>query len=322
MTGVIVKSLGTALKLLRFFATDRHEWRVTDLALISGLHKSQVSRILQTFETYGFIRKRDGQYELGQAFKTYASLAKTGNGLAELARPVMERISKQTQATVMLKIREGAETITIDRVESQHFLRLAYPVDLRLPLNVSASGKVFLAHMPVEERTQLYRSGFFQKFTGRTKTKSATLEQDLSAVLRKGFAVSDEEHLLGIRGVAAPIFGRRGNLEATLGLGLPKVLLPDRMIEETASMVRIAAAEISLLLGYRLGSSIEDAEDRAARSGSRALQKAGISGDDRNAVNQLFDGESVKPRQQQIESETEHRRRENGASDPVTQTDR
>lgn len=258
-----MKSLGTALKLLRFFATDRQEWRVTDLALISGLHKSRVSRILRTFETYGFIQKKDGQYELGQAFKTYASLAKAGGGLVELARPVMERISKQTQATVMLKIREAGETITIDRVESQHFLRLAYPVGFRLPLNVSASGKVFLAYMPAEERMQLYRSGSFQKFTGKTKTKLTAIEEDLSVVLRKGFAVSDEEHLLGTRGVAAPIFGRSGDLEATLGVGLPKVLLPDRMIDEIASMVRIAAAEISLLLGYRLSSSNDNGKKRA-----------------------------------------------------------
>jgi DNA-binding IclR family transcriptional regulator len=293
-----VKSLGTALKLLRFFATDRQEWRVTELALLSGLHKSQVSRILRTFETYGFIRKKDGQYELGQAFKTYASLAKAGDGLVELARPVMERISKQTQATVMVKIREAGETITIDRVESQHFLHLAYPVGLRLPLNVSASGKVFLAHMPVEERMQLYRSGSFQKYTGRTKTKLAALEGELSVVLRKGFAVSDEEHLLGIRGVAAPIFGRLGHLEATLGLGLPKVLLPDRMIEETASMVRIAAAEISLLLGYRLSNSNEYSDERATRSGSRARQKVRISGDDETSLHQLFDGQNKKAGQQ------------------------
>jgi DNA-binding IclR family transcriptional regulator len=299
-----VESLSTALKLLRFFATDRQEWRVAELALISGLRKSQVSRILRTFERYGFVRRKDGQYELGQAFKEYASLARTGDGLVELARPVLERISKQTQATVMLKIREGAETITIDRVESQHFLRLAYPAGLRLPLNLSASGRIFLAHMPREERLQLYRLESFQKFTGRTKTKLAAFEEELSAVLRKGFAVSDEEHLLGIRGVAAPIFGRDGNLEATLGVGLPKALLPERMIGEIASMVRIAAAEISLLLGYRLGNSSEDAADHGAKSGSRTLHEMRIGGDRGTALHRLLDRQDEETRQQQIERET------------------
>jgi DNA-binding IclR family transcriptional regulator len=245
------KSLSEALKLLEFFAADRREWRVTELAATAGLHKSQVSRILRTFEAHGFLQKKTGQYQLGRAFTTYASLVKTEDGLVDLARPIMERLSKQTRGTVMLKIREEGETVTIDRVESRHFLRLAYPVGLRLPLNASSSGKIFLAYMSPDEQNRLYRARCFRRFTGRTKTKLAALEGDLSAVLRRGFAVSDEEHLLGARGIAAPIFGPGDNLEATLALGLPKVLLPDKMIEQVAGGVRKAAKEISLLLGYK-----------------------------------------------------------------------
>ncbi len=256
------KSLSGALKLLGFFAADRREWGVTDLAATAGLHKSQVSRVLRTFEAYGFIQRKAGQYQLGRAFTTYASLVKTDGGLIELARPIMEGLSKQTHGTVMLKIREEGETVTIDRVESRHFLRLAYPVGLRLPLNASSSGKIFLAYMSPEERNRFYRAGCFRKFTGRTKTKLAALEKDLSAALRQGFAVSDEEHLLGARGVAAPIFGPGGTLEATLGLGLPKVLLPDKMIEEVGTTVRKAAVDISLLLGYKPGSNRDKGKTR------------------------------------------------------------
>lgn len=256
------KSLSAALKLLGFFAADRLEWRVTKLAETAGLHKSQVSRILRTFETHGFVQKKAGQYQLGRAFTMYALLAKTDGGLVELARPIMERLRHQTQGTVMLKTREGGETVTIDRLESQHFLRLAYPIGLRLPLNASSSGKVFLAYMSQEERKRLYREGYFQKFTARTKTKLAVLEKDLSGVLRRGFAVSDEEHLLGAIGVASPIFGPEGNLEATLGLGLPKILLPDKRIEETGANVRKAALDISLLLGYRRSSNSNNGNKR------------------------------------------------------------
>ena len=258
------KSLGGALKLLGFFAADRREWRVTELAATAGLYKSQVSRILRTFEAYGFVRKKGGQYQLGRAFTAYASLVKTDGGLVELARPIMEGLSKQTQGTVMLKIREEGETVTIDHVESRHFLRLAYPVGLRLPLNASSSGKVFLAYMSSAERNRLYQAGCFRKFTGRTKTKLAALERDLSVVLRNGFALSDEEHLLGARGVAAPIFGPGGNLEATLALGLPKVLLPDKMIEEVGASVRKAAVDISLLLGHKPRSNSDNGKTRIA----------------------------------------------------------
>jgi IclR family acetate operon transcriptional repressor len=245
------KSLSTALKILELFASSRREWRVTELASKIGLHKSQVSRVLRTFESHGFMRKKEGQYRLGQAFSVYASLAKPDRELVEAARPIMEGLSKQIQGNVVLNILEGGETITIDRVESQHFLRLSYPVGLRLPLNASASGKVFLAYMSPGERSRLYEAGSFQKFTYRSKTELTVLEGDLLGILRRSFALSDEEHLLGTRGVAAPIFGPSGNLEAALGVGLPKVLLPDKRIETVSASVRKAAEEISLLLGYQ-----------------------------------------------------------------------
>jgi IclR family transcriptional regulator, KDG regulon repressor len=245
-----VKALSTALCLLEHFATNRDEWGVTELARKVGLHKSQVSRILRTFEGHGFIEKRDGHFRLGHAFITYSAFVKPEQSLQTVARPIMEKLSKQTQGTVLLKIRDGRESITIDRVESEHFLRLCYPLWLRLPLNVSSSGKLMLAYMPDDEREQFFQSKDFRKFTVKTKTKAADLQKDIALTERQGYAVSDEEHLLGARGVAAPILGKDGNLEATLGVGLPTVLLPTKDIEQMGLTVQRAAREISLLLGY------------------------------------------------------------------------
>ena len=255
----LVKSLSSALHLLGFFTSERREWRVTELAKKAGLHKSQVSRVLRTFEAYGFV-ERDSQkrsYRIGRAFQTYAGLVRTDEELLKVAHPIMETLNKQTQGTILLKVRDGGESITIERVESQHFLRLAYPVGLRLPLNASSSGKVFLAYMPRDEVKKLHREGFFRKFTTKTKTDFTALERDLIAVRRRGFALSDGEHLLGARAVAAPIFGSNGVVVASLGLGLPDVLFPKDKVEELGRAVRRAAKEMSILLGYRPGENSE-----------------------------------------------------------------
>jgi IclR family acetate operon transcriptional repressor len=209
-----------------------------------------VSRVLRTFEDHGFIQKHNAAYQLGPAFKAYASLVNTDRAVADFARPIMEKLSRQTQGTVLLKIRDGGETVTIERVESAHFLRVAYPLGLRLPLNATSSGKVFLAYLSPAERKQIAKAGFFRKFTDKTMTTMIDLEKDLVAVRRMGFALSDEEHLRGTRGVAAPIFGPLGRIEAALGVGLPKVLLPDGKIASLGATVRKAAKEISLILRH------------------------------------------------------------------------
>lgn len=246
-----IKSLGVALHLLSFFSSKRAQWGVTDLAKVCGLHKSEVSRILATFAAFGFVQKHNRDYRLGRAFKGYAELANSDEELIVNARPVMQELSAETGGTVLLKIREATETVTIDRVESQHFLRLAYPIGLRLPLNASSSGKVFLAHMPELERSAIYRDRGFKRFTNKTKTNLSALEKEITTVRRTGYAVSDEEHILGARGLAAPIFGSDSNLKGTMGVGLPKVLLPDKLVEMAGLKVREAAQKISYRLGYR-----------------------------------------------------------------------
>ena len=245
-----VKSLSSALHLLGFFSSERQAWGVTELAKRTGLHKSQVSRILRTFVTHGFIQKNpdNREYRLGRAFLLYASLIRSDDEIRRLARPYMEKLNGETQGTVFLKVREAGETVTIDRIESQHLLRLTQPVGLRLPLNATSSGKVFLAYMSVQEVRELFQQDGFRRFTVKTKVDLTKLDEEFVEIRRRGFAVSHEEYMLGTWGVAAPIFSSKRAVVATIGLGLPIVLFPKKRVVELGIAVRRAAERISVLL--------------------------------------------------------------------------
>lgn len=275
-----VKSLDSALRLLSFFNPGRQEWSVTELARGVNLHKSQVSRILRTFEMHGFVQRngRKGVYRLGRIFLLYAGLLKTDDLLRRIARPVMERLSKETQGTVFLKVREGAETVTIDRVESAQLLRLTQPIGFRLPLNATSSGKVFLAYMDTKALLDLRREGCFKAFTAKTKTDLAKLEGELAEIRRRGFAVSDEEYMLGTWGIAAGIFTGDSTVAATIGLGFPSILFPRKKIGEVAAPVRRAAAEISSGLGWGGRAGFNGKQRPAANRTTNARGKGGQDG--------------------------------------------
>jgi IclR family transcriptional regulator, KDG regulon repressor len=269
-----VKSLSSALRLLSFFNSEREEWKVTELAEKAGLHKSQISRILRTFEAHGFIEKtpESGEYRLGRAFRAFAVLVRSDEDLVRISRPIMHELNHQTQGTILLKLRDQGETVTIDKVESGHFLRLGYPIGHRLPLNASASGKVFLAYMLRAEVKELYTQGWFRKFTPNTKMDLTAIEEELAAIRRRGFAVSNEEHLLGARAVAAPIFNGDSVLMATLGVGLPVTLFPRGRIAELGASVKNAAKKISRRLGYK---AIEHKRTEIRGLGLKELTKGG-----------------------------------------------
>ncbi len=275
-----VKSLDSALRLLSFFKPERQEWSVTELARGVNLHKSQVSRILRTFEMHGFVQRNGGKgvYRLGRMFLLYAGLLRGDEDLRRLARPVMERLSQETQGTVFLKVREGSETVTIDRVESAQLLRLTQPIGFRLPLNVTSAGKVFLAHMDRKALLDLLREERFKTFTAKTKTDPAKLEGELAEIRRRGFAVSDEEYMAGTWGIAAAIFTGDSTVAATIGLGFPSVLFPSKKIGEVADPVRRAAVEISTRLGYGGRAGFNWKKRVAANNTMIARRKGGQDG--------------------------------------------
>jgi len=261
----LVTSLNKSLKLIECFTVDHQEWGVTDLAKTTQMDKSQVSRILRTFEAHGFIQKNvvTGKYQLGRAFRAFSALVRIDGELRRLARPIMEELSRNTRGTVNLKVREGWETVAIEKVESQHFLRIGHPLGLRLPLNAAATGKVFLAFMHPHERELLNRQGCFRRATPKTKTKLTKLERELTEVRRKNFAFNDEESFIGAKSVAAPIFWPDGTVEATLSLGLPKVLFPKKREEELGVAVQRAAMRISTLLGYKAENKVSGENPRS-----------------------------------------------------------
>jgi DNA-binding IclR family transcriptional regulator len=161
----------------------------------------------------------------------------------------MEKLNGETQGTVFLKVREAGETITIDRIESRHFLRLTQPIGLRLPLNATSSGKVFLAYMSMPEVREIFQRDSFRRFTVKTKVDLTKLDDEFVEIRRRGFAESHEEYMLGTWGVAAPIFSSKLAVVATIGLGLPTILFPKKRVAELGIAVRRAAEKISVLLG-------------------------------------------------------------------------
>ncbi|MCL5960748.1 MAG: IclR family transcriptional regulator, partial [Chloroflexi bacterium] len=70
-------------------------------------------------------------------------------------------------------------------------------------------------------------------------------------VRQQGFAVSREQALLGVVGVAAPIRNHSGKVVATIALAAPMIRMDDRRTAEVVELVVQTCQEISERLGYQ-----------------------------------------------------------------------
>ncbi len=248
-------SLDKACDVLSSFTTLKPAWGVSELSRRLGIPKSGVFRILKTFEKNGFLRRKAGStdYELGyRLYELTGAAIGEGKLLCEKAASYLWEVHQATSFTVSLRVLEGDKLVVLDRIEGSHPLKVVYPVGAHLPCNHGAAGKLLLAYQrSVEEIHELLRVGKISRLTDKTKTTFNEIDASFKKVRRLGYSITHGEALLGVVGLAVPVWGREGQVKAALALATPESLCSAKQIKEFLPVMKDAAMRFSHDLGYR-----------------------------------------------------------------------
>jgi DNA-binding IclR family transcriptional regulator len=212
----------------------------------TGLAKSTASRLLQALERHRLVqRDRNGAFRAGAVFALYAARNGTGNDLAELATPVLDRIGAQTGETVNLAVPRGDVVVQIAQVDSAYMLGTTNWVGVAVPAHCTALGKVFYAYgtMPLP-------AGRLERRTPHSITNRAQLQHDLATVLRRGYAVAREELEPGLVAVASPVRARDNSVVAAISVSGPTARMTEPLADRIGGLLVAEALTLSAVLGH------------------------------------------------------------------------
>ncbi len=116
---------------------------------------------------------------------------------------------------------------------------------MRAILHRTALGKAMLAFLPPDQREMIVRTLRFQVFTPNTITSAAQLTRELNVIHKAGYAVDNEESVLGLRCIAAPIVDKRGIAVAAVSISGPTSRITPQKTASLGNVVKSAAQEIS-----------------------------------------------------------------------------
>nr|WP_277350140.1 IclR family transcriptional regulator C-terminal domain-containing protein [Nonomuraea sp. FMUSA5-5] len=121
----------------------------------------------------------------------------------------------------------------------------------RKPLYATGIGKCLLLGLTPQERRELVPEASMQAFTSRTIVTHERLDQELGAVLGRGYATEVEELAFGRACVAAPIRDMSGAVVAAISISGPlSAIALEAREAELARTVIETADSISIGLGY------------------------------------------------------------------------
>lgn len=217
----------------------------------TGINKSTAHRFLKHLEREGYlICNEDGAYLIGPRLAQMSACASMSATLQAVARPILSDLWRSTQETVNLGVMDRGTLLYVDVMESPHEFRLVSRVGSRRSLQEAALGKALAAFLPASEYERVLRGVVFQRVTPRTITNMPQLRGELDKVRRQGYAVDNEEALLGCRCVSAPILNNDRVAIGALSISGPVTRMSLAQIPALAAMVKTAANAVSTTMGF------------------------------------------------------------------------
>lgn len=206
------RSIERALLCMEILANSAKGWMgLTEMSNQSELDKATVSRILKTLLSLGYVEfvPEYRGYRMTAKILTVASSAMRAMSPRTELRRVMESLSQEFGETVNVGILNGNKVVYIDKIESVYLVRADLTVGMSVPLWCTGLGKAILSERP--DLVDLVANEL-RKITPHTIAEMQDLRYELNHIREQGFAVDNEEYIVGLRCVAVAI---RTDEEAT-----------------------------------------------------------------------------------------------------------
>jgi DNA-binding IclR family transcriptional regulator len=237
-----VTSVLRALDVLEFLAQQGGAGRVSDIAAALRCSKNTAFRLLKTLQQRGYVRQADdASYELTFKLLNLGECVLRTTDLHAVARPYLEALNQQCRETVSLGILDGHEIVYLDRVLGTQPYHTSY--------SVGARTTEYEAFSPGPIVDGIIEAGLAPK-TDNTITDPERLRADLRMTVTRGYAYDNQESVLGIRCIAAPVFDRKKDVVAAISVSALAARVTDGYAETLAGKLISTTAALSARLGY------------------------------------------------------------------------
>ncbi|MBO9512588.1 MAG: IclR family transcriptional regulator [Variovorax sp.] len=241
------QSLRRAIAVLRLVAeTQERGIRLVDLVAGTGLNRPTVHRMLQVLREEGVVE----QDEETRRYRVGAELALLGMArgnrfpIRGIAEPFLHELAAKVGDTVFLTIRQGADSVAIDRVTGNYPIQvLATETGVRRPLGVGVAGVVMLASLPPAEATAL-ASGNARRMA-RLGLTVAGLQARVAEARALGYAWAPSGVVPNTSAVSVPLLDEQGKALAAVTVAAMADRLSDGRLAMVVAALRDTARRIA-----------------------------------------------------------------------------
>jgi DNA-binding IclR family transcriptional regulator len=142
-----VTALARGLAILRCYKRSERWLANSEIATRTGLPRPTVSRLTYTLTRLGYLEhsQRFEKYALGASVLSLGHAFLTGEDVRSVARPLMQALADEVQATVLLGALDQTQMVVLEVCHGSQAFHIRREVGERLPHGTTALGRAYLA---------------------------------------------------------------------------------------------------------------------------------------------------------------------------------
>ncbi len=240
------------LEILRYLSRQAGPVAAASIMRDLQLPRSTVYHLLSTLADDGFVTRLPDErryalglaaYELGTGYSRQAPLQR-------IARVPLAGLVDRVGHSAHLAVLHGREVVYVIEERAPGQPPLVTDVGVRLPAQLTASGRAMLARLPPAQVRALFPDpAAFVLRTGIGPRSPSALRALLVDARRRGHADEDGEVTFGFASIASPVLDHSGHPVASVAVTFPAAALPSTARDRVTTHVARTAATITRRIG-------------------------------------------------------------------------
>ncbi|MCU1416146.1 MAG: IclR family transcriptional regulator [Schumannella sp.] len=248
----VVPAVENALEILTFLAGQRGPVAAASIGRALSLPRSSTYHILSALERHGYVSHvaAERRYGLGVAAFELSSGFSRQQPLARLGTPLLADLVDHIGESAHLGVLHGRDVLYIVEMRAKNRQALITDVGVRLPSDMTASGRAMLSLLPPNQLRALFPGPeAFSTTKNPVQAPYAALKRMLTQARQDGFSREDQDVSSGLASIALPVTDHLGWPAAAIAVTFPRELILEVDYPELAEKIRPYAEELTRRIG-------------------------------------------------------------------------
>ncbi len=245
-----VPAADQTLRILSLLARSRGPVPASMIATQLDLPRSTVYQLLTTLQEHGYVLHlpEEKRYGLGISAVELSSAYARQEPLSRIGRPLVAQLVDRVRQSCHLAVPHGRDVLYVIEERAPGAPSLVTDVDVRLPMQLTASGRAILAALPRAQVRALFpdRGAFVHRHADPDGIdRYSRLRSVLDETTTRGFALERGSVTEGLWSIGVPVLDHRGWPVAAIAVTFPEAKMPDESLPLLAEEVRRTAETLS-----------------------------------------------------------------------------